>query len=251
MMLAKMTNKTHRVWQRCTTMAAIAGVSLCLFSSSAFAAADCQRQLLDKLTGQELNYKVHWSALTMSAKRKIEAVENKPNTWHMSNIASVMFLNLNEHSRFSYADGHIESDGYHYNRKGMGGGHDLDITFTPGQYVAKNWEKTNTRKVPGAVFDPLNYQLQLQLDLACAPDRAHFSYDIADLKKTKHYAFVRVGEEQVKVAAGTWNAVVLEKRDNGDKLDRIWLVPDLDYTIVKLLHRDDGKEAVLELQQAP
>ena len=216
---------------------------------TAVAEARCATDLLARFADQELSYQAEWKGLSLDSIRRIRQLDD--GRWEAYNRSSLMFMSIEERSRFALEDGQIRSLDYLYDRQGMSDKRDLRLEFAPGYYQVSSPRGDGRLEAPLPIYDLLNHQLQMRIDLACSPRREHYRYPIARRNRISDYDYRLVGEESVTTAAGTFDALVLERGEPGDKLDRIWLAPKLDYLIVRLLHQEDDGSAELQLLRNP
>ena len=99
------------------------------------------------------------------------------------------------------------------------------------------------------VLDRLCVQEQLRLLLI---DQTHIpkqiDFRVADGPRIKDYKLIYLGEEILDTnIGGTKTIRFARKFEKPGRLDEIWLAPDLDFLMVKHIHKEDGKlnQAVL------
>lgn len=211
----------------------------------------CASALLEQSAGLDLAYRVDWKGLSLDSTRRVERLDD--GSWQAVNNSSLLFMGIEESSRFNLIDGQIQSQAYTYRRKGMSNKHDLKLEFSPGQgYRATSPKGASQIAHAAALFDLLNHQLQLRIDLACTAPRDEYAYPVARRNRVSEYRYRRIGEERVQTPAGEFNTVRLERGDQGDQFDQVWLAPELGYLIVKLVHQeDDDDKAELVLVKKP
>ncbi|MBV1786970.1 DUF3108 domain-containing protein [Marinobacterium sp. D7] len=211
----------------------------------------CARAVLEQNAGADLAYRVGWKGLSLDSTRRIERLDD--GGWQAVNRSSLLFMGIEESSRFRLDTGRIESLSYDYQRKGMSNKHDLKLEFTPGQgYRAISPKGVGNIAHEAALFDLLSHQLQLRIDLACSAPRDEYAYAVARRNRVSEYRYRRIGEERVQTPAGEFTAVRLERGEPGDKFNQVWLAPELGYLIVKLVHQEeDDDKAELVLVKKP
>jgi len=85
--------------------------------------------------------------------------------------------------------------------------------------------------------DKLSFQLQLQLDLLNG--KKQFRYSVANRKKLEPYVFNITGHESISTPMGTFNTLKIKRIKYDPKRDTVfWVAPALDYTLVKIQHRE-------------
>ncbi|MBR9883367.1 MAG: DUF3108 domain-containing protein [Oceanospirillales bacterium] len=233
----------------------LSAVAAALLATSVSAQAESARQacaeaLLQDSAGVDLSYRVDWKGLSLESTRRIERLDT--GGWQARNLSSLLFMTIEENSQFELRDGLIQSRSYNYQRKGMSKKQNLKLEFAEGYgYRAFSPKGDGRVSHPAPLFDLLNHQVQLRIDLACSAPRDEYVYDIARRSRVSEYRYRRVGEESVTTPAGTFNALRLERGDAGDRLDQVWLAPKLGYLIVKLVHQEDDETAELVLTKMP
>ncbi len=168
--------------------------------------------------------------------------------WHFASRASALFAVIEESSQFVMDEGLIQPQQYLYNRKVLGKKRRADLSFNWQRNTVENnvENKPWSMHIKPGVQDKLSYQLQLQADVAAGKD--HFSYEVADGGKLKHYQFAVTGTEKVSTPAGEFQAVRVERVYDTpkDKKTLIWFAPELDYQLIKL-HRQEKKDKTFSI----
>lgn len=209
----------------------------------------CASNVLERFAGQELSYQVDWKGLTMDSRRRIDRLED--GSWRLHNRSSLLFMSIEESSHFALEGDHIRSIAYEHERKGLSDKHDLQLDFAADEYSVHSPRGDGRQPVNGPIWDLLNHQAQLRIDLACSSPQEHYTYAVARRNRASEYDYRLVGDERITTPAGSFDTLVLERGEAGDKLDRVWMARSLDYLIVRLEHEEDDEVAVLELRQDP
>lgn len=208
----------------------------------------CSQAILTALDGVTLYYEAVYKSIGVDSQRSLKQLS--PGRWALQSHAEWLFFSIDEQSEFQLPDWQLLR--FDHNRKGMGDRHNLTVTVTPQSQhfsaTARGTTKTYSYQAP--LFDELNHQLKLQLDVACIPEQQEFHYRVAKRKGLREYTYTRQGKESVATDAGEFSAVRLEKFSKGRKTT-IWLAPELAYSVVKLLHEDDGETASLSIKARP
>lgn len=105
-------------------------------------------------------------------------------------------------------------------------------------------------KIPGGTLDKLVVQLAVMLDLGGGEKK--LTYAIADGGKLKEYQFVVIGEETIKVPAGEFATLKLERlRKDNDRTTYFWCAPQLGHLPVKIMQieHEDGVTYLSELRE--
>ncbi|MDO4223721.1 MAG: DUF3108 domain-containing protein [Acinetobacter sp.] len=159
-----------------------------------------------------------------------------------------VIASASETSRFSFANGIINSHNFSRTSKILVHNRSLSIAFNAANKTI-NTNKDGTKRSfawRAGSLDELNAELQVREDLKNNALKAQ--YWIADAKEVEGHRFVRQGAEQVKTNAGTFNTikVVMQHRDP-QRSTTFWLAPQLDYLPVKVTHKDEGTSYGLTL----
>ncbi|TCK03108.1 DUF3108 domain-containing protein [Marinobacterium mangrovicola] len=202
----------------------------------------CAEQTLGRFAGIGINYRVDWKGFSLDSSRTVDKLEN--GAWKAQNTSTLLFMGIEEESRFRLQNGSIEPQEYRYERKGLSKKHNVHLSFDgSGEYEVESPRGDDEIDYQGPVYDLLSHQLQLRIDLACKPPQDNYAYSIARRKGLSDYNYRYVGEENVQTPAGNFAAVLLEKGEEGDKLEQIWLAPELNYLVVRFKHQEEDDEA--------
>lgn len=104
--------------------------------------------------------------------------------------------------------------------------------------------------IPDDALDKMVVQLAVMMDLSGG--KRKLGYAIADGGKLKEYQFAVVGEEQVKVPAGEFATVKLQRlRKDNDRTTHFWCAPALGYLPVRIeqIEHEDGVTFLSELKR--
>lgn len=214
-------------------------------------APSCAEQTLGRFAGSSIEYQVNWKGFSLDSTRTLDKMET--GVWQARNKSSVLFMAIEEESRFKLQDASVQPQDYIYERKGLSKKQNVHLTFEKaGKYEVFSPRGDDEIAYQGPIYDLLSHQMQIRVDLACKPPQDRYDYAIAKRKGISQYNYRYVGEQSVDTPAGSFEAVLLERGEEGDKLDRIWLAPELDYLIVRLIHQEDDDEpAELLLTRRP
>lgn len=162
---------------------------------------------------------------------------------HATGLAAVFLPDdITERSVWTYADGHIESLRYIYHNPGGKQKRELDLSFDSQNHIVSNAVEGYTWQLPTPprVYDKLNYQLALMLDVQ--QGKTELEYSIADHDKIKTYRFAIVGEEELTTPLGVLRTVKITRvQDSDERTTRVWCAPSLDYLPVKIEQVDKGE----------
>ena len=105
-------------------------------------------------------------------------------------------------------------------------------------------------EIPEKALDKLIVQLAVMMDLDAG--KQELVYAIADGGKLKEYTFGIVGKEKLRVPAGEYETVKLERlRKDNDRTTYLWCAPSLGYLPVRIkqIEHEDGVTYLSELKQ--
>lgn len=104
--------------------------------------------------------------------------------------------------------------------------------------------------IPEYALDKLVVQVAVMMDLTAG--KAQLAYSIADGGKLKEYRFATVGEETIKVPAGEFEVIKIERlRKDFDRTTYLWCAPSLNYLPVRIeqVEHEDEVTYLSELKQ--
>lgn len=236
------------VFSRFTAGVALAGLAAGFAPGAA--ATQCGEAVLQQMSAGPYLYRLSWKGMALEGKRQTERLDS--GNWLAQSDSRLLFMGLEERTEFAFSGQRLSSIEYRYQRKGMSKKRDLRLEFDPsGSYQSFSPRGKAQVNASAPVYDLLNHQLQLQIDLACMPAREQYSYPVARRDKVDNFDYRRVAVESVQTPAGTFEAVRLERGDPKDFLDRVWLAPALNYTLVQMERLEDGEKAQLQLSRYP
>ena len=162
-------------------------------------------------------------------------------------MVKMLYGSANQASLFCLKDGRIRS---HHFETVVSGNDKLSY------HLDFDWDKHSVddgagqvREIPDDAIDSLALEQAVRLwVIAHAGDAAApvAEFTMVDHKNLTHYQFKLNGHEQVQTPAGTFDALVMERVDNPNKLGRFWIAPELGYTLVKSQTRS-GSVGVVEM----
>ena len=119
-----------------------------------------------------------------------------------------------------------------------------EIQFNTSTGDINSLHKNKWFKLPKekGVLDRLSVQEQLRLLLMTnveTPKRLNFR--VADGSRIKNYTFLFLGEEILPTNIGDIKTIRFSREfESPDRLDDVWLAPDLDFLMVKHVHTENG-----------
>lgn len=126
----------------------------------------------------------------------------------------------------------------------------LDFDWQAGKVANTVEGHTWEMKIPADALDKMIVQLAVMMDLTDGKQK--LGYAVADGGKLKEYQFAVVGEDRVKVPAGEFATVKLQRlRKDNDRTTHFWCAPALDYLPVRIeqIEHEDGVTFLSELKR--
>ena len=198
----------------------------------------------------QANYLAHSKGFKLKLERSLKQQDN--GQWQLSNITQVLFSHITESSVFTLADKQLQPLSYHYDNP-LSRKKNSSLLFDPAANTVQEREQNNkTLALTQPSYDQLSFQMQLRLDLINNPQFKQKRYQLVDGDDLKQYQVELVGEETIKVGAGSFAAVKLKQyRPGKDKYTLIWLAKDWQYFILRLQRFKKGSsDSSIELQNA-
>lgn len=218
----------------------------------------CEKHILERMSEKDFSYLAKSNSIVAKAERRLEPQYWPSDTgqpisgWKLSTSSRWMFISINEQSEFTWPDWHLKK--YEMKRKGLSKSKNfrLDRKTNGDLMLFKHKSPPQPIQVPSPAFDPLNYQLRLQLDLACKPHSEPLSYSLVKKDAIKIYQFKIMGAETVETEAGKFDGLLVEKIEEREgRKTQIWFAKNYDYTLLKLEHLEKERVTVLELKEKP
>lgn len=196
-------------------------------------------------------YETKYGIMSARGERKLE--HDHDNVWKMENRASVLMVDVIERSSFAWQNNLVVAQTYDYNNP-LNQDRSLSLSFDwPKNTVINNGSKQTIDIAPG-VYDKLNYQLQLQVNVCANPDKyPGENFTVVDRKKLKTYRVELVGRDTQKTPIGVLNTIHLKqfRPDRPDGNDtHIWLAADWNCLLVRLDQKDGSDTVSLKLVKA-
>lgn len=172
------------------------------------------------------------------------------NRFELYSKAKSFMASIEESSLFTQQDTALVPNQYRYKRKIFGVKKEEALQFdwqSKQVNYLKNRDHEATTQLTEGVLDPSLYQLELQTALANAPAAPEFIVSFARRSQIKHYTFKQVGKSPIAVQGKTYQAIELKRTNDGDKETQLWFIPELDYTLAKIQHTEDGEQHSMTL----
>jgi len=196
----------------------------------------------------QLQYLTRAYGMSMAMDRELAQQDN--GLWTLTNGGSVMLAGFTETARFAVAGGSLFPASYVFRGRGLAG-RPREVHFDHGKEVIRSLHRNTWHELPYGdnTLDRLSQQEQLRLTLLRAADpRQDFAIEIADGRKIKQYVIAYQGEALVSTPLGeipTLHFMRERQAVDGDvdpdERSEIWLAPDWDFLIVRMVHEDNGR----------
>jgi len=182
----------------------------------------------------------HGLSLNGSAVRELR--QAKGSSWSYSFFVDTLPATIHEQSTFSLSDTQIHAQMYSYALEG---------TFIKNRYqTAKFSESNGTESIDetykdkswnysgnSGVLDRLNYQLQLQIDVASG--KQEMLYLVAHKGKLRRYQFKTTGQQVINTALGEKESFVVEKvRESNNRETTLWFDTSAPYTLLRFIQTE-------------
>lgn len=193
-------------------------------------------------------YEGEYGSLSIEMVRELHA--KGANQFELYSKAKSFMASIEESSQFSQQGAAFVPSQYHYKRKIFGVKKEEALQFdwqAKKAIYLKNRDKEATTQLTRGMLDPSLYQLQLQTALASSPAQEEFTVSFARRSQVKNYTFKQVGKSPIAVQGKTYQAVELKRANDGDKETQLWFIPELDYTLAKIQHTEDGEQHSMTL----
>lgn len=188
---------------------------------------------------------------------KLEA-QPKSQYLYTSNTRSIGIARLfrsdvvQESSRFDLHRKHIRPLEYRFDHTGSKKQRHALLNFDWKKMEVSNTVEGHTweMEIPQNALDKLVVQIAVMMDLAADKDK--LVYDIADGGKLKEYSFAVVDKETIRVPAGEFEALKIERiRKDNDRTTYLWCAPSLNYLPVRIeqIEHEDDVTYLSELKQ--
>lgn len=207
----------------------------------------------NELTPFDAQYRVTSQGITVTAERSLSRTSEGRYTFRQE--LGFWLLKFREQSHFSIdANGKLRTHSYEQEQKTLGKKRSVEQAFDwQNQTVTSEYKReTNQYAIDEHTLDPLNFQLQLQLDLLKEdPDTRALSYHVTGKRSLKtdyrlHYATPAVLSTALGELA---TQQVTMYRDDGSRID-IWLATALENLPVKaVLSEPGGEKSEIHIKQ--
>ncbi len=201
-----------------------------------------------------LNYKASYGSFDAAAVRSLSP-QPASNSWEMRSKVEVKLLgstlvSVEESSTFNWKNELAVPSKYEYVQKGLNKRQRKLEFAANGQSASYTInDKSGVLTLMPPVFDNLTSGLMLRKHVLNG--ETDINLTVADKEEVSPQSYQVVGTETTVIPAGTFNTVHIKRiRDSDSKRTTdIWLAPDHDYVMVKLLQTEpDGNTISLQLK---
>ena len=186
---------------------------------------------------------------------------DKPDCFIYSYLAKPSWLfrwatgSITERSEFCLIDGLMVPERYRFHRSGIGAEDDnFSLDFDPERRVITD-HKGMERDWPIGALDRLQVQLEalrLVEGIELPPAPRSLTVEVVDDDRIKEYTLAVTGSETIKVPAGSFETVRVERINDPKKTTRFWVAPALGDLLVKVeQQRKDDPPIGIELSRVP
>ena len=158
-------------------------------------------------------------------------------------VAALFIGEIREVSEFCVVNGGLQPKHYEYQRSDRAkDNYVLDFDWV---HRVVRRETGEQRPLEAGMLDRLTMQIAIQLwaiDMAGNHQPPELSLQIVDDDRIKDYRFAVLGRERIKVPAGSYDTMRIERVDDPKKSTRFWLAPELGYRAVRVEQIKKGEE---------
>lgn len=196
-------------------------------------------------------YKTTARGFNLSVTRKLEADDN--NHFILTNGGKMLVVGFHEISVFRVEDEKIRSISYVYQGTGLvSRRQELHFNTEPGRITSLYKDQWYDLPHHSSTLDRMNQMEQLRLELLQDPaGMGDITLRIADGKRLKDSQLVLIGEETQDTPLGPVETLHYERlHDDPDRKSDIWLAPQWDYLMVRMVHIEEGDPVEMMLTGA-
>jgi len=197
-------------------------------------------------------YKANFGNLDATAVYSLYRV-TASNDWELESKIEVKLLGstaltIKESSIFKWVNEEPVSNQYKYSEEGLN--HlQRKIEFSANGENAKYTistpnadEKIVTLKLTQPGFDNLNSSLVLRKNIL--DGKTDISLAVVDGPKPSAQHYQMIGDESIVTPVGTFNTIHLKRIRDSNRTTDIWLAPELDYAMVKLVQAEPNGDTI-------
>jgi len=196
-------------------------------------------------------YRTTARGFDLNVTRKLEADNN--NHFILTNGGKILVVGFHEISVFRVEDEEIRSTPYSYQGTGLvSRRQELHFDTEPGKISSLYKDQWYDLPDNGSTLDRMNQMEQLRLELLQGSSEVDdITLRIADGKRLKDSHLILIGEETQQTPMGPVATLHYERlHNNPQRKSDIWLAPQWDYLMVKMVHIEDGDPVEMVLTAA-
>ena len=201
------------------------------------------------LVPSTLVYSANYNGMPIEMTREL-TVDTTSGIYQFASLAKNLLGKIEETGRFEIdQQNNLKNHDYKYQWRILGKGKTEELVFDYQEKIARYTSKDKHRqvKLTSHFQSRISYQLQLQRDLLNHCE--DLDYQVIVRGKPRDYAFKRNGEETITTPLGDLNTVVIKRVGDEDRETTLWFAPALNYTLVRLVQKEDGEEYLIDLKE--
>ncbi len=205
------------------------------------------RSLPTPILEYEASYTLYWHGIRVGT--STHTIQKKDNQITEANAVTKPILSIlpffsKEHSRFFLTNQQATPLQFEYQTHEKKKKQSGKILFNWPQKTINNVKDEHPpviSSLPAQAQDKISVYFQLRQDLR--QEKYPLKYTVIEPDHVKTYLFSIVGHETLNTALGEYDTVILEHlSENKERLTTLWLAKDLDYVVVKLQQKINGKK---------
>lgn len=223
--------------------------SLIFLFLSPFVSADtqCMQSYFASRVGESLEYRVDIDGIRASGTRVL--TQSNSGQFQLIQSVSVLLASLEEESHFLVNERGVVPVSYRFEQEGLGA-RKTTMQFDGLVAAVKRKGKESKLELPEGFQDPLTFILQLQAAIRCGNSFSELKVPLVKSKGISEVVFVKDQDAQVKRGE---ESLVLQiwQRVDGDKTEKVGLIPDLNNLLFSFEQREGKKINRLQLIDLP
>jgi hypothetical protein len=190
----------------------------------------------------EANYSVAKGSMTLGNLHTSLKVSGGRYSYHKytkaTGLAALLTgIKITENTDGTISGNNIRPSSYLFNKKQRSKSKIDKVQFSGNSASGSYKGKPYKLSIAGNIQDRASLELVLARDIAL--NKSQLSYPVLERGEKKQYTFQKLGNENIKTPAGTFNTVKVKVIRSGTKRETIfWMAKELDYMPVKVRHRE-------------
>lgn len=201
------------------------------------------------LTPYTANYSTTTMGIGMTLERTLTESEGR---YTLRNEGGVFIAKLKEVAHFTVQDGQIQGQDFLYK---LGGIVDRrrEVKFLPesGKIQSLRKKRWTEHTWSSDILDRLSQQEQLRLELMASDSPpSTLQFRVIDGPRVRTRTLELAGRESIETPLGVLDTVHYRqiREDDDNRTSDIWVAPELDYFMVKTVHREKNSTITIELK---